>query len=80
MDLLGILGPLPSSNTSSYFPLHPLTLVWLWGGGGGVVVTLEDEIGNGPLTFTLIPWDLLLPPSFYILFLPATPTSSQTSS
>ena len=41
---LGTLGPLPSSNTSSYFPLHPLTssylflllssfgMVWLWGG------------------------------------------------
>ena len=41
---LGTLGPLPSSNTSSYFPLHPLTssylflllssfgMVWLGGG------------------------------------------------
>ena len=62
---LGTLGPLPSSNTSSYFPLHPLTssylflllssfgIVWLWGGGGWVV-TLEDEIGDWLLTFTLI--------------------------
>ena len=42
---LGTIGPLPSSNTSSYFPLHPLTsfylfllhssfgMVWLLGGG-----------------------------------------------
>ena len=40
------LGPLPSANTSSYFPLDPLTssylflllssfgMVWLWGEGG----------------------------------------------
>ena len=44
---LGTLGPLPSSNTSSYFPLHPLTssylflllssfgMVWYEGWGGG---------------------------------------------
>ena len=43
---LGTLGPLPSSNTSSYFSLHPLTssylflllssfgMVWLFVGGG----------------------------------------------
>ena len=69
---LGTLGPLPSSNTSSYFPLHPLTssylfllisslsTVWLW--EGGWVVTFE--IRDGPLTFILIPWDLLLPSTF----------------
>ena len=27
---LGTLGPLPSSNTSSYFPLHPLTSSYLF--------------------------------------------------
>ena len=40
---LGTLGPIPSSNTSSYFPLHPHlisasyspTLVWFGYGGGG---------------------------------------------
>ena len=60
---LGTLGPLPSANTSSYFPLDPLTssylflllssfgMVWL---GGGWVVTLENETGDGPLTFILI--------------------------
>ena len=47
---LGTLGPLLSSNTSSYFPLHPLTssylflllssfgIVWLWRGGWGWVL------------------------------------------
>ena len=66
----GILGPLPSSNTSSYFLLHPLTssylllflpptlLLWyglVWGVGGCWDVTLEiDPIGYGPLTFILM--------------------------
>ena len=27
---LGTLGPLPSYNTSSYFPLHPLTSSYLF--------------------------------------------------
>ena len=60
---LGTLGPLTSANPSSYFPWDPLTsfclflllssfgMVWLW---GGWVVTFEDEIGDGHLTFTLI--------------------------
>ena len=63
---LGILGPLHSSNTSSYFPLHPLppTLLLLYGlvKGGGWVVTLANEIGDWPLT-------LGPPPSICILFL-----------
>ena len=29
LGTLGTLGPLPSSNTSSYFPLHPLTSFYL---------------------------------------------------
>ena len=70
---LGTLGPLPSAKTSSYFPLDPLTssylflllssfgMVWL---GGGWVVTFDNEIGDGHLTFILIPWDLLLPSTF----------------
>ena len=94
---LGTLGPLPSSNTSSYFAIHPLTsfclflllssfgMVWLWGGGGLWVVTLEDEIGDRPLTFILIlkvvgwvePWDLLLPSKFSSSNLLPTPYSSQ---
>ena len=58
---LGTLGPLPSSNT---IPLHPLTSSYLflllssfgmvWLGGGGWVVSLENETGDGPLTFILI--------------------------
>ena len=48
---LGTLRPLPSSNSSSYFPLHPHTssylclicssfgMVWLW--GGRVVVSCD---------------------------------------
>ena len=43
------LEPFPSSTTSSYFllppPISSFGMVWLWGG----VVTLEDEIGDGPL-------------------------------
>ena len=27
-------------------------------------VNFENEIGDGPLTFILIPWDLLLPSTF----------------
>ena len=67
---LGTLGPLSSSNTSSntssYFTIHPLTFSYLFlllysfgmiclrGKGEGGVVTLENEIGDGPLTFLLI--------------------------
>merc|ERR1719188_862875 len=61
---LGTLGPLSSTNTSSYFPLHPLTSSYLflllssfgmvWLGGGRLVVKLENETGDGPLTFILI--------------------------
>ena len=80
---LGTLGPLPTSNTSWYFPLHPLTssypflllsffgMVWLWGGEG--VVTLENEIGIGTSSFLLhsLPLTsshlLLIPPSYSTL-------------
>ena len=75
---LGTLRPLPTSNNSSYFPIHPLTSSCLFllvssfgmvclGGEGGWVGTLEDEIGNWPLTFILILkscGDLLLPSTF----------------
>ena len=36
------------------------SMVWLWGG----VLTFENEIGDVPLTFILILWDLLLPSTF----------------
>jgi len=56
--------------TSSYLLLSLPPTLLLWYGlvmgrwGGGWVVTLENEIGDGPLTFILIPWDLLLPSTF----------------
>ena len=64
---LGTLGPLPSSNTSSSFPLHPLTSFYLflllfsfgmvWYGGGGNEFwhwRLRLTIRDGPLTFILM--------------------------
>ena len=94
---LGTLGPWDSWTSSllQHLLILPLTTSYIlislpplvWFGYGGGVVTLEDEIGEGPLI------DLKKlrgpPPSFYILslspptsflFLPATPPSSQTSS
>ena len=59
---LGTLGPLPSSNTSSYLLSHPpftssylflllsfFSMVWYGEGGRGVL--LSFDIGDGPLTF-----------------------------
>ena len=76
---LGTLGPWDSWTssllqhllilplTSSYLLLSLPPTLLLWYGlvkGGGWVVTLENETGDGPLTFILIPWDLLLPSTF----------------
>ena len=57
---------LPSPISSSYSP----DLV-LFGYGGGQFVTLEDEIGDGILTFIFILKSCGVgpPPSFYIIFL-----------
>ena len=68
--VLRSLGPLDSST--SYFPLHPHTSSYLcllrtsfgMERGGGWIVTFDNEIGDGPLTFILILWDLLLPSTF----------------
>jgi len=56
LGLLDLFPPPTPPHTSPYILLPPLIsssdsapLVWLWGG-----VTLEDEIGDGPLTFILI--------------------------
>ena len=52
---------LPPPISSSYSP----PLVWFgYGGRMGWVVTFDNEIGDGPLTFILNPWDLLLPSTF----------------
>ena len=68
LGLLDLLPTLTIPHTSPYILLYPPIsssysppLVWLCGRG---VVTLEDEIGDGPLTFILIPWDLFLPSTF----------------
>ena len=59
---------IPPPISASYSP----TLVWF---GYGGVVKFDNEIGDGPLTFILIPWDLwTLRLSFFL------PLSSSTTS
>ena len=74
LGLLDLFPPhlliLPLISSYLLLSLPPTLLLWYglvmgrWGEGGGWVVTLENEIGDGPLTFILIPWDLLLPSTF----------------
>ena len=75
LGLLDLIPPPTPPQTSPYIllppPISSFSMVWLW--GGEWVVTLEDEIGDGPLTFILIlksygvgGWN---PGTFYILFL-----------
>ena len=77
---LGTLGPLPSSNSSSYFPIQPLTssylllllssvgMVWRW---TFILILKSCRVG------WVEPWDLLLPSTFSSSNLLPPPYSSQ---
>ena len=86
LGLLDLFPPSTPPHTSPYILLHPPIsssysppLVWFGYGGGRVgVVTLENEIGNGHLTFILIlkscvvdGWNPVTS-SFLLHFLPLT--------